>query len=649
MCDHAPHADSTPTECSTPVATEVPTRPREITIELIAGLPRQQLIQRIHYHQRQGEVSERALGFYLLDLDRRKMYRPLESTSVWAQKNLPKQERTDKLILLARRLEKLPQIRAAFDSGKVPWTKIREIARIARADTEQVWLDAARKMTSRQLEAEVSGKKRGDRPGGGLKARRTKEEVKLRLPGRDLAIWEKAIRLVRREKPDLTPDAAGVEIARRVLQMSAGGTTTGKEKPHGLDTVIVLHRWPDGGSAVDTERGRLPVDPEVIEEAIRAGARTIEVKEVEGPGVCSAIPFGERGKVAPEDRDAAVSPELKEAVIARDGHCVVCGRFDELSPHHLDSHADGGKSDMTRLVTLCLWCQGYVHAGDVVLRVEEDGTVTALDRDGDVIGKPRTAAEVLGEADEVPLEVIERGTHPGAEAAPESGPDEDEPPEIPTLDSLSDLPGTLTASQWRALEGLIECTQGRLVFRPDGRALSDLLDLREEAAPLPSGEAGGGDPAAPVAGPGSFDDFVGQRRAVENLLLAARAAKQRGEALDHVLLSGQPGIGKTSIGRLLARECGADFVEVLAGSISDPHQLLSLLTHLRPGGVLLLDEIHSLPEGCRTFLYSALQENVVDVVLREGTRSQKVRVRLEPFTLVGATTELGEERPSREL
>jgi len=128
---------------------------------------------------------------------------------------------------------------------------------------------------------------------------------------------------------------------------------------------------------------------------------------------------------------------------------------------------------------------------------------------------------------------------------------------------------------------------------------------------------------------------------VENLLLAARAAQQRGEPLGHVLLSGQPGIGKTSIGRLLARECGAGLEDILAGSITDPQQLLSFLTRLPRGGFLFLDEIHSLSASCQEFLYTALQERAVDVILREGTRSRKVRVRLEPFTLVGATTELG--------
>ncbi len=259
----------------------------KITIELIPGLPKKELVERIHFHQRQGEIAERALGFYLFDMERRKMYRPLENASVWAQKHLPQQRRPDRLILLAlclpplgppeggRSLEKLPQIEAAFHSGEVPWTKIREIARIAKPDTEQVWLDLARRLTSRELEAEVTGKKHGDRPGGGLKARRTMEEVKLQFFGEDLAIWEKAIRMVRRENPGLTPNGAAVEIARRVLLMAAEGNTMRKANPHGLELeLVVFHRWPDGSSSVDTEKGRIEVDPQIIQEKVRAGART---------------------------------------------------------------------------------------------------------------------------------------------------------------------------------------------------------------------------------------------------------------------------------------------------------------------------------------------------------------------------------------
>jgi hypothetical protein len=414
--------------------------------------------------------------------------------------------------------------------------------------------------------------------------------------------------------------------------------------------LVVLHRGADGKTWADGKDGRIEIDPRIIAEKILAGTRTITVQDVEGAGVCSAIPFGQRGKVAAEDRGVAVSPELKEAVLARDGCRLVCGTTENPSPHHLDSHADGGKSDMRRLVTLCLGCQGHVHDGDVILRVEEDGTVTALDRDGNVIGKPRSAAEVLAEADEsCPLETIERRELPVPVARSEAGEADrpeasDETESSRSLDSLDDLPSELTASQWRALQGIIEWSPGHgaFLFRPDGRDLAEFLQLREGD---PSGDASAPAPAPSGSLPGGLADFVGQRLAVENLLLAARAAKGRGEAMGHALISGQAGLGKTSIARLLARECGARLEEVLAGNIRDPNQLISLLCRLQKGQFILIDEIHRLDDTCQESLYTALEDGVTDVVLREGGRTRSVRLRLEPFTLVGATTHLGKLSP----
>ncbi len=237
-----------------------------------------------------------------------------------------------------------------------------------------MWLDAARRLTSRELEEEVAGKKRGDRPGGGLKARRTKYREELYFPPEGKATWDLAIRILLKQlPPGSTPRDCVLEMARRVIEADRAGKVAGKKtKGPGVD-LVVYHVGRDGKKWVDAEEGRLEIDPKAIEEKIQAGARVIEVQDVEGAGVCAAIPFGTRGKVAREDRDAAVSPELKEAVLARDGRCLVCGTRENLSPHHLDSHADGGKSDICRLVTLCLGrCQGLVHSGDVILRVEEN-------------------------------------------------------------------------------------------------------------------------------------------------------------------------------------------------------------------------------------------------------------------------------------
>jgi hypothetical protein len=90
-----------------------------------SGLPKKELVERLHYHQRQSEISDRAIGFYLLDMEKRKLYRPLESVTVWARKHLPQTDRPDKLLLFAKRLEDLPAIEAAFPLGRDPWTKTR--------------------------------------------------------------------------------------------------------------------------------------------------------------------------------------------------------------------------------------------------------------------------------------------------------------------------------------------------------------------------------------------------------------------------------------------------------------------------------------------------------------------------------------------
>jgi Holliday junction DNA helicase RuvB len=388
---------------------------------------------------------------------------------------------------------------------------------------------------------------------------------------------------------------------------------------------------------------------------VGAGARAIAVRDIEGPGVSSAIPFGRRGEAAPEERDAPVSPELKEAVLARDGRCVVCGRLEELTPHHLDSHADGGRSDMARLCALCLACQGEVHQGDVVLRVEEDGTVTSLDREGKPLSKPRTAAEVLGEAgEECPLETIARGRIPGPhvplrqdaasplEEASSSAREEAAPLPAPVAErSLDGLPVELSAAEWRALEG-------RLEWSPSHRS----FHLLPPAEWMPPGSLSAEEVAEPIPGPGvrpeCFDAFVGQRQVVENLLLASRAARARGETLGHVLLEGPAGLGKTTLARLLARESGSRLEEVVAGNMGDPHQLISLLARLRKGAFIFVDEVHGLDAACEECLYPALEDGLVHAVLRESGRTRALRVRLEPFTLVAATTRAGSlSRPFR--
>ncbi len=138
------------------------------------------------------------------------------------------------------------------------------------------------------------------------------------------------------------------------------------------------------------------------------------------------------------------------------------------------------------------------------------------------------------------------------------------------------------------------------------------------------------------------DEFIGQKKAKENLRVYMKAAKLRGEVLDHLLLYGPPGLGKTTLANIVAQEMGAQFRATSAPAIEKPGDLAALLTNLQEGDVLFVDEIHRLSRQVEEVLYSALEDFVLDIMIGKGPSAQSIRINLPRFTLVGATTRAGQ-------
>ena len=141
--------------------------------------------------------------------------------------------------------------------------------------------------------------------------------------------------------------------------------------------------------------------------------------------------------------------------------------------------------------------------------------------------------------------------------------------------------------------------------------------------------------------PKTLEDFVGQQNGRENLAVFIEAAKKRGDALDHVLLAGPPGLGKTTLAQIVARELGTGFRSTSGPVITKAGDLAALLTNLEPHDVLFIDEIHRLSPAVEEVLYPAMEDFELDLIIGDGPAARSVKIDLPPFTLVGATTRSG--------
>jgi len=166
-------------------------------------------------------------------------------------------------------------------------------------------------------------------------------------------------------------------------------------------------------------------------------------------------------------------------------------------------------------------------------------------------------------------------------------------------------------------------------------------EVQKRGSSVTTPEAIKGDEIESTLRPKVFDDFTGQRKIVENLKVFISAAKKRQEALDHVLLTGPPGLGKTTLSYIIAKELGSN-IKITSGPVLEkPGDLAGILTNLEEKDVLFIDEIHRLSAVVEEYLYSAMEEFRLDIMIDSGPSARTIQLNLPKFTLIGATTRAG--------
>ena len=619
------------------------------------NLPSSQLFKKISGAERRMEAGERELGFYLLDLKSRHVYRDANCGSfrefIRKRSGLRLRKATH-LVQVALALESLPLMDQAFAEGKLYWSAVRAMVAVATPQTEAKWLQYALTHRVDEVEALVASSKPGEDPQDkSWKRRPLRYPYRFNVTAEKHQAFELLMSMLSKKNgaemaiEDALFEAVQLWIAEE-LEADAG---RGPERLYPSSLRQVIYTCPDcKANAAATSDGPVGIDPEVAKKLLE-GAEVLDLTTKSAPKKCpiwdnvktevvvnpqslQKTPEGEkvvhfsnlstpdRPTVPIDERDIPNTPEITRKVLSRDGYyCRVPGCTSmAVESHHLEWRSQGGRTSVECEGGFCIAHHDMFHEGRLLVSGTGEDLRFSDQNLRPIIRLPSSDTPSV----ELEVEAKPAGTTSGSEAA------------APAVEVPTAIPREFDRSFWRTHRHLFEWSERRnaLIYHPEwaSSALPEAEDeVKSGSRPPEGGEAG-------------LEGFKGQTRAVRNLGIALRATKDRGELPDPMLLSGQPGLGKTTLAKLIARDLGSELHQVQGPALLDLGALVGVLSALDRGATLFVDEMHRVPVAILECLYQALDEKTLSLPVIHascGASARFVKLKIEPFLLIGATTE----------